>query len=214
MDEAETRLKSALAVKVFGANLETLGDRRENPSSRYSSGYAESAMSPWFRSSASRVCPSRSIAPRSRALWPECRRHQRLGPDGHRRGRRHPGRYRRKSSSISSSVSSREYRDNPEEIGNILVATAAGQQIPLKETADIPRDQGCLVHLPPEQLALHRRSIFGGGAGSGGRGERRHSAGTTKGWAFLRVIIWIGAANLGIHLIARTIRLILPLTFS
>jgi cobalt-zinc-cadmium resistance protein CzcA len=29
------------------------------------------------------------------------------------------------------------YRDNPEEIGNILVATPAGQQIPLKEFADI-----------------------------------------------------------------------------
>jgi len=32
----------------------------------------------------------------------------------------------------------RQYRDNPEEIGNILVATPAGQQIPLKEFADIP----------------------------------------------------------------------------
>jgi cobalt-zinc-cadmium resistance protein CzcA len=31
----------------------------------------------------------------------------------------------------------REYRDNAEEIGNIVVATAAGQQIPLKELADI-----------------------------------------------------------------------------
>jgi cobalt-zinc-cadmium resistance protein CzcA len=31
----------------------------------------------------------------------------------------------------------REYRDNPEEIGNILVATPAGQQIPLKEFAEI-----------------------------------------------------------------------------
>ena len=31
----------------------------------------------------------------------------------------------------------REYRDNPGEIGNILVATPAGQQIPLKEFADI-----------------------------------------------------------------------------
>jgi cobalt-zinc-cadmium resistance protein CzcA len=30
-----------------------------------------------------------------------------------------------------------QYRDNPEEIGNILVATPAGQQIPLKEVADI-----------------------------------------------------------------------------
>ena len=31
----------------------------------------------------------------------------------------------------------REYRDNPEEIGNVLVPTPAGQQIPLKEFADI-----------------------------------------------------------------------------
>jgi cobalt-zinc-cadmium resistance protein CzcA len=31
----------------------------------------------------------------------------------------------------------RQYRDNPAEIGNILVATPAGQQIPLKEFADI-----------------------------------------------------------------------------
>jgi cobalt-zinc-cadmium resistance protein CzcA len=31
----------------------------------------------------------------------------------------------------------REYRDNSEEIGNILMATPAGQQIPLKELADI-----------------------------------------------------------------------------
>jgi heavy metal efflux system protein len=31
----------------------------------------------------------------------------------------------------------KQYRDNPQEIGNILVATPAGQQIPLKELADI-----------------------------------------------------------------------------
>ncbi|RAN74727.1 CusA/CzcA family heavy metal efflux RND transporter [Bacillus sp. SRB_336] len=31
----------------------------------------------------------------------------------------------------------KQYRDNPEEIGNILVSTPAGQQIPLKELADI-----------------------------------------------------------------------------
>jgi cobalt-zinc-cadmium resistance protein CzcA len=36
----------------------------------------------------------------------------------------------------------REYRDNPEEIGNILVATPAGQQIPLKEFADIQVTNG------------------------------------------------------------------------
>ena len=36
----------------------------------------------------------------------------------------------------------RQYRDNPEEIGNILVATPAGQQIPLKEFADIQVTSG------------------------------------------------------------------------
>ncbi|HEY5338738.1 MAG TPA: efflux RND transporter permease subunit, partial [Rhizomicrobium sp.] len=36
----------------------------------------------------------------------------------------------------------RQYRDNPEEIGNIPVATAAGQQIPLKELADIQVTNG------------------------------------------------------------------------
>ena len=35
-----------------------------------------------------------------------------------------------------------QYRDNPEEIGNILVATPAGQQVPLKEFADIEVTSG------------------------------------------------------------------------
>ena len=36
----------------------------------------------------------------------------------------------------------RQYRDNPEEIGNIPMATSAGQQIPLKELADISITNG------------------------------------------------------------------------
>lgn len=36
----------------------------------------------------------------------------------------------------------RQYRNNPEEIGNILVATPAGHQIPLKELADIQVTNG------------------------------------------------------------------------
>jgi cobalt-zinc-cadmium resistance protein CzcA len=35
-----------------------------------------------------------------------------------------------------------QYRDNPEQIGNILVATPAGQQIPLREFADIEVSNG------------------------------------------------------------------------
>jgi heavy metal efflux system protein len=36
----------------------------------------------------------------------------------------------------------RQYRDNPEEIGNIPVATSGGQQVPLKEFADIHVENG------------------------------------------------------------------------
>ena len=36
----------------------------------------------------------------------------------------------------------RQYRDNPDEIGNILVATPGGQQIPLRELADIQVTNG------------------------------------------------------------------------
>ncbi len=36
----------------------------------------------------------------------------------------------------------RQYRDNPQEIGNILVATPGGQQLPLKEFADIEVTNG------------------------------------------------------------------------
>ncbi len=43
-----------------------------------------------------------------------------------------------------------QYRDNPQAIRNILVATPSGAQIPLKEFADIERGQRRLVHLPPE----------------------------------------------------------------
>ncbi len=41
-----------------------------------------------------------------------------------------------------SCASIRQYRDNPEEIGNIPVATPGGQQIPLKEFADIQVTNG------------------------------------------------------------------------
>ena len=73
-----------------------------------------------------------------------------------------------------------QYRDNPEEIGNILVATPGGQQIPLKEFADIhvttaPRSSTA------RQLALHRRAVLGRGPRPGRRGGRRHAAGQSVG---------------------------------
>ena len=67
-----------------------------------------------------------------------------------------------------------QYRATPEQIGNILLATPDGQQVPLREVADIRGRQRRVVHLPPGQLALHRRPVFGRGARS--RERRRRGA--------------------------------------
>ena len=58
----------------------------------------------------------------------------------------------------------RQYRDTPEEIGNIPVATSGGQQIPLKELADISGGPTAppLSIVKPIQ-AIYRRTIFGRG---------------------------------------------------
>ncbi len=74
-----------------------------------------------------------------------------------------------------------QYRDNPDEIGNILVATPAGQQIPLREFADIKVTNGASFIYRAGQLALHRRAVLGGGARPGRRGGGCHRAGRQEG---------------------------------
>ena len=68
VDEAETGLKSALAVKVFGADLNVAAAEGQGRSSRCWSRCAASPMSRWCRSWASPASPSRSTAPRSPAM--------------------------------------------------------------------------------------------------------------------------------------------------
>ena len=68
VDEAETGLKSSLAVKVFGTDLHGAGaEGRRKSSAVLEHGAAASTASPWCTSSASRASPCRSIAPRSRS---------------------------------------------------------------------------------------------------------------------------------------------------
>jgi cobalt-zinc-cadmium resistance protein CzcA len=135
VDEAETGLKSALAVKVFGANLETLQQKGK---------------------------AIKQILERVRGIR-DVTLVQELGQPSLsiKINRAAIARYGVNVSDINALVQTaiggdvatevvqqekqfdlivrldRQYRDNPEEIGNILVATAAGQQIPLKELADI-----------------------------------------------------------------------------
>jgi cobalt-zinc-cadmium resistance protein CzcA len=135
VDEAETGLKSALAVKVFGADLDTLQKKGK---------------------------AIKQILERVRGIR-EVTLVQELGQPSLTIGinRARIARYGLNVADINGLIQTaiggdvatqvvqgekefdlivrleQQYRDNPEEIGNILVATPAGQQIPLKEFADI-----------------------------------------------------------------------------
>jgi cobalt-zinc-cadmium resistance protein CzcA len=135
VDEAETGLKSALAVKVFGANLDTLQKKGK---------------------------AIKQVLERVRGIT-DVTLVQELGQPSLTItiDRARIARYGLNVADINALIQTaiggdvatqvvqaekqfdlivrleRQYRDNPEEIGNILVATPAGQQIPLKEFADI-----------------------------------------------------------------------------
>jgi heavy metal efflux system protein len=135
VDEAETGLKSALAVKVFGSNLDTLEQKGR---------------------------AIKQILERVRGIR-EVTLVQELGQPSLtiNINRAKIARYGLNVADVNALIQTaiggdvatqvvqqekqfdlivrleRQYRDNPEEIGNILVATPAGQEIPLKELTDI-----------------------------------------------------------------------------
>jgi cobalt-zinc-cadmium resistance protein CzcA len=135
VDEAETGLKSALAVKIFGANLDTLEQK----------GKAIKQVLQQVRGIRD-VTLVRELGQPSLTIKIDRARIARYGVN-----------VADINALIQTAVGGdvatqvvqqekqfdlvvrleRQYRDNPEEIGNILVATPAGQQIPLKEFADI-----------------------------------------------------------------------------
>ena len=140
VDEAETGLKSALAVKVFGADLDTLQKKGK---------------------------AIKQILERVRGIR-DVTLVQELGQPSLtiKIDRARIARYGLNVADINALIQTaiggdvatqvvqkekqfdlvvrleRQYRDNPQEIGNILVATPAGQQIPLKEFADIDVTNG------------------------------------------------------------------------
>ncbi len=140
VDEAETGLKSALAVKVFGSDLDTLQRK----------GKAIKQVLEHVRG-ISAVTLVQELGQPSLAI---------------KINRAAIARYGLNVADINSLITTaiggdvatqvvqgekqfdlvvrldRQYRDNPGEIGNILVATPGGQQIPLKQFADIQVTNG------------------------------------------------------------------------
>ncbi|HEX3674013.1 MAG TPA: CusA/CzcA family heavy metal efflux RND transporter, partial [Rhizomicrobium sp.] len=135
VDEAETGLKSALAVKVFGSNLDTLQQKGK---------------------------AIKQVLEKVRGIG-DVTLVQELGQPSLtiKINRAAIARYGLNVDDINGVIQTaiggdvatqvvqgenqfdlvvrleHQYRDNPEEIGNVLVATPGGQQIPLKEFADI-----------------------------------------------------------------------------
>jgi heavy metal efflux system protein len=140
VDEAETGLKSALAVKVFGSDLDTLQQKGK---------------------------AIKQVLERVRGIG-DVTLVQELGQPSLtiKINRAAIARYGLNADDINGVIQTavggdvatqvvqgekqfdlvvrleHQYRDNPEEIGNIPVATPAGQQIPLKEFADIKVTNG------------------------------------------------------------------------
>jgi cobalt-zinc-cadmium resistance protein CzcA len=135
VDEAETGLKSALAVKVFGSDLETLQKKGKAikqvlehvPGIRHVTLVRELGQ-PSLDIKINRASIARyglNVDDINAVIQTA------IGGDV-------ATQVVQKEKQFDVVVRlERQYRDNPEEIGNILVATPAGQHIPLKQFADI-----------------------------------------------------------------------------
>jgi heavy metal efflux system protein len=135
VDEAETGLKSALAVKVFGSNLETLQQKGkaikqvlERVRGIHDVTLVQELGQPSLTIAIDRAKIARyglNVADVNGLIETA------IGGDAATKVVQGE-----KQFDLIVRLE-RNYRDNAEEIGNILMATPAGQQIPLKELADI-----------------------------------------------------------------------------
>ncbi|MBM7129450.1 efflux RND transporter permease subunit [Dyella mobilis] len=140
VDEAETGLKSALAVKIFGANLNTLQEKGKDIRKvlEHVRGITDVTLVQELGQPSLTIKINRDAIARYGVNVADINAliQTAIGGD------------------VATEVVQQEkqfdlvvrleqqYRDNPEEIGNILVATPGGQQIPLKEFADIKVTNG------------------------------------------------------------------------
>jgi heavy metal efflux pump (cobalt-zinc-cadmium) len=135
VDEAETGLKSALAVKVFGSDLDTLQQKGkaikkvlENVRGIRDVTLVKELGQPSLSIKINRAAIARyglNVADINGLITTA------IGGDVATQVVQ-----QEKQFDLVVRLE-RQYRNNPEEISNILVATPAGQQIPLKELADI-----------------------------------------------------------------------------
>ena len=140
VDEAETGLKSALAVKVFGSNLDTLQQKGSAIKQvlEHVRGIRDVTLVRELGQPSLTIKVNRATIARYGLNVADINGLIQSGIAGDAATQVVQG---EKQFDLVVRLE-RKYRDNPEEIGNILVATPAGQQIPLKELADIAVTNG------------------------------------------------------------------------
>jgi heavy metal efflux system protein len=135
VDEAETGLKSALAVKVFGSDLHTLeqkGKAIKRVLERVR-GIRDVTLVQELGQPSLTITINRATIARYGVNVADVNALIQTAIGGDVATQVEQG---EKQFDLVVRLD-QQYRDNPEEIGNILVATPAGQQVPLKEFADI-----------------------------------------------------------------------------
>jgi len=135
VDEAESGLKSALAVKIFGSNLETLEQKGKAIKQILGQvrGIRDVTLVKELGQPSLDIKINRAMIARYGVNVADINGLITTAIGGDVATQVEQG---EKQFDLIVRLE-RQYRDNPEEIGNILVPTPGGQQIPLKEFADI-----------------------------------------------------------------------------
>ena len=200
VDEAETGLKSALDVKVFGSDLETLEKKGKEIKHVLERRPRHQPRDPG--PGAGPAEPDRGHRPgEDRALRGQRGRREPPDRGRGRRRRRDPGGAGRapvRSGGPAGAAVPRVARGDPEHPG----ADAGGAAGPARRAGRHPGRERGVVHLPREQLALHRDPVLGGGSRPGGRGRGRAPPGGGEDLAAVGVSRRVGRGIPGVHRVA------------
>jgi cobalt-zinc-cadmium resistance protein CzcA len=140
VDEAETGLKSALAVKVFGTDLHTLEEKGKAIKKilEHVRGIREVTLVQELGQPSLTITIDRARIARYGVNVADINALIQTAVGGDVATQLEQG---EKQFDLIVRLD-QQYRDNPDEIGNVLVATPGGQQIPLREFADIQVSNG------------------------------------------------------------------------
>ena len=140
VDEAETGLKSALAVKIFGADLHTLEQKGKAIKKvlEHVNGIRDVTLVQELGQPSLAIDIDRAKIARYGVNVADINALIQTAIGGDAATQVEQG---EKQFDLIVRLE-QQYRDNPDEIGNILVATPGGQQIPLKELANIQVTNG------------------------------------------------------------------------